>query len=289
MSRVFDALQQTANRGKNTTATLPWELLLAPPSIANDPSLDPAVQSSDGIQDTTAQAPSLALEPRSEDRLVALQDTHSVAAENIGILAGRLTDLQHGMRFKTLLISSSTTGEGKTVISANLGITLASRDGKRVLLIDGDLRQRTLSRMFRADSGPGLTDCLAKGTPVNDCLRKEATMPLWLLPVGGSAETPLRAEELSRFLASLDDRFDWIMIDSAPMTLLADAAAWSIAAEKFLLIVRRGKTPKELLSKALAAMDREKLLGTVMNDFADRSHAHYAHYYQRAAMVNRNP
>jgi capsular exopolysaccharide synthesis family protein len=231
----------------------------------------------------TTEGPALVFEPHSKDRIFALDMDHNLAVENIRILAGRLNYLQRQLLFKTLLISGTTRGEGKTLIAANLAITLASRDNKRVLLIDGDTRQASVSRLFNAESSPGLIDCVSSGTPPFQFLRRMPRMSLWLLPVGRSAETPLRAGELGQLLARLSAEFEWIIIDSAPITLLADAAAWSVAAERYLLVVRRGVTPKRMFSKALEFIDQNKLLGAVMNECIDQSHMHYTRYYQQIA------
>jgi capsular exopolysaccharide synthesis family protein len=213
--------------------------------------------------------------------MVALHKDNSATAENIRILAGRLNYLQQRHLFKTLLITSSTKNEGKTVIAGNLGITLASRDSKRVLLIDGDTRQATLSRIFDLESRPGLTDCMEAGRKPTQFLQRIAEMPLWILPIGGHIDAPLRTEDLARLLSGLSEGFDWIIIDSAPVTLLANAAAWSVAAERCLLVVRRAITPRSLFATALESINQQKLLGVVLNDCSAQTHAHYTRYYQR--------
>ncbi|MCU1311015.1 MAG: ywqD 1 [Candidatus Angelobacter sp.] len=284
MSRFFELLNKTAGQTKQRGS--PWDLLLAPQVPNGDAQQMPSevpIATTVPTAPTINEAPALAFEPHSKDRIFALHNDRNLAAENIRILAGRLNYLQRQLLFKTLLISGTTKGEGKTVIAANLAITLASRDNKRVLLIDGDTRQASVSRLFNAESSPGLNDCLSSGTPPFQFLRRMPTMSLWLLPVGHGAETPLRAGQLGQLLARLSVEFEWIIIDSAPITLLANAAAWAVAAERYLLVVRRGVTPKKMFSKALESIDQNKLLGAVMNDCIDQSQTHYTRYYQQIA------
>jgi capsular exopolysaccharide synthesis family protein len=272
MSRVFDALNTNTGQIKDLSSGL-WNLPAPPaPKVVERPSI------------AIAPSPALDFQPRAEDRLVALESDNNVAAENIRILATRLKYLKQQRSFNQLLITSSVTGEGKSMLSANLAITLASREGARTLLIDGDIPSNKLTRTFQATDHPGLIDWLSQGGPVSDFSRQLPDMPLWFVPVGQqSEEFSLRTEQITESLAAIKEAFDWIIVDAPPLTFLADTSAWALALEKCLVVVRVGVTPKKLLAKGISSLPAGKMLGLVMNDCSDASHSYYARYYRKKA------
>jgi Mrp family chromosome partitioning ATPase len=165
------------------------------------------------------------------------------------------------------------------MVAANLAITLAAREGERILLIDGDIFQMALTRMFNATEIPGLTEWVNTDKPVWGFVRRLADLPLFFLPVGQpNEEFALRAEAISEKIEALKDSFDWIIVDSPPLTFLADASAWALAVEKCLVVVRSGVTPKRLLQKGLSSLPPGKLIGMVLNECSDVGHSYYARY-----------
>lgn len=216
-----------------------------------------------------------------EYRLVALNGERSPGAEKIRILAARLRSLQEQRKIRKLLISSAVKNEGKTVLCANISVSFA-RSTQRVLMVDGDCHQASLGRLFGAKGLEGLTGWWRSGQTVHDYLRRISGLPLWLLPAGSPVDNVveiLQSERLADVVSEMSNWFDWVIIDSPPSALLADASVWAKMADGVLLVAREGTTPKRLLRKALDSLDSTKVLGAVLNDCSDPDQKYYNHYY----------
>lgn len=212
--------------------------------------------------------------------LVALTDQTSVGAEKFRTLGARLRYFQNKQDLKRLVITSAIQGEGKSLISANLAITLARR--QRTLLIDGDLRRSGLKDLFGTQNMRGLTDWWQRTVGIANFLTRVEGLSLWHLPAGQTQGQPLeilQSQRMSDMLAQLAESFDWVIIDSPPLAPVADGHVWATHADGTLLVVRQGKTPKQLLQKTLESVENLKLVGVVMNTSEDAQRHHYSQYY----------
>jgi capsular exopolysaccharide synthesis family protein len=269
MGRLFEALQRSSAQIENRG------------SVGSEPGIGPEILETvdSEVIDLDRVSP-LTVSPTPERRLVVLSG-RSVGAEKIRILAARLRQLQDQRPVKKLLITSTVKDEGKTVLSANLAMSLA-KTKQRVLLIDGDCHQANAGRLLGANGSPGLTDWWRAERAIQGYLMRVNRLPLWFLPAGEPVEQPLemlQSGRLSDLVNTMSGWFDWVIIDSPPSAPLADAAVWGDMADAILLIARKGRTPKRLLRKVLEAVDDKKLLGVVLNDCSDPDQRHYLHYY----------
>lgn len=215
------------------------------------------------------------------DRLVASNEPESLGAELLRTLASRLIQAQARHPFKKLLVTSAVQGEGKTLISANLSITLALCD-KKVLLVDGDLRSSGMSRWFDVVDDSSMQAWLDQGIYRAPLLRKAEGLPLWIFPAGTPVEVPgnlLQSTDFADELDELENSFDWIVIDSPPLVPFADAGTLAVLAEAVLLVTRRGVTPKPMLEDALGALDRQKIIATILNGAHIEGRKYYDSYY----------
>ena len=211
----------------------------------------------------------------------------------------------------TVVITSAVPQEGKTLIAANLGLTLA-RGGSRVLLVDSDLHRPRLHRMFRVDRSPGLTEWLSTedaglvpaysflggATRAREAghgpapIRKSGIDRLSLLTAGRSVPNGSELLEPSRLRArlyELQEHFDVIILDSPPVLVSADAATLAASANGVIVVVRAGNTDRgaaELAFQRLAAAGA-RVFGAVLNDpdeivarFAGKQY--YAYHYQHS-------
>ena len=262
MSQVFDALQRSG-------------VLLSGLEATSEPAGDLDANSLDRL-------PAFRVEILPERRLVTLAEEHSVAAERIRMLGVRLRRLQQQHPVKTVLITSCIKEEGKSVLSANLAISLAKAK-QRVLLVDGDCHQGGLARLLGTSRSPGLTGWWHSADSVFNCIRRVSGLPLWFLAAGEpstqSAEM-LQSERMSDMLIQAASCFDWVIVDSPPFAPLADSTVWAGLTDATLLLVRLGKTPKKLLERVLDSIDHRKLLGVVLNECKDRHLSYYAQYYK---------
>lgn len=211
-------------------------------------------------------------------RLVAIMDGKCLGAEQFRVLSIRLIDLQNQSAVKKILVTSSTSGEGKSVIAANLAASLARNAQQKVLLLGGDLRCLALNRLLGCNGLPGLSDYLLGDGPLTNYLYRVDPLPLWFMPGGSSSIQALQLLESARLKELLDvlaSAFDWVIVDSSPLLPLADSIVWARMVDGTLIVVREGKTPKKLLQKAVESLGRASLLGIVVNECRAKEDSEY--------------
>jgi len=249
----------------------------ADPSIAGSLLTSVLSAESEQLQD----APKFSLPATAGSRLVAVNEPQELAAEKFRVLSAKLKLAQKSRGLKSVLISSAASGDGKTMVSANLAITLASQ-GERTLLIDGDLHRGSLSGMLSAKNQIGIAGWYSEKGSITNSLLQASGLPLWFLPAGYSSEQPLsiiQSEEMTAMIKQVSAWFSWIIVDSPPLLPLGDAAVWSTIMDGTLLVVRHALTPKRLFQKAIEQFDRSKLLGIALNDAASNEQKYYEKYY----------
>jgi capsular exopolysaccharide synthesis family protein len=216
---------------------------------------------------------------------VAATDPTSPAAEQYRLLRTRLAHRPMGARTQLLLITSPRPGEGKTTTCANLALTMAQEFQSRVVLVEADLRRPTLAGLFGVPSGPGVVDVLLGAASLDDALVAVPGQHLYLLPAGVPAvrSSELLASAQMHALAEvLRGRFDRIVVDTPPVTQ-ADTHVLASLADGVLMVVRAGVTPRPAVEQALSGVDRERLVGVVLNEVADAPDAGYAGMQPRAS------
>jgi capsular exopolysaccharide synthesis family protein len=223
---------------------------------------------SDNRLDPFALFQSLRVSIPSQSRLVCLKDQESLAAEKFRFLGVRLRQLQQNRLLKKVLITSAMPQEGKSTVTANLACTLARRTQQRTLLLEGNLRQPSLSQMFGLSRNPGLCEWLqGERGPLTSIYYLQGP-GFWILPAGDSSRNPLEILQSARLPALMDQLtawFDWIVIDSPPVLPLADATIWMRLVDGILLVTRQGKTEKQKLRRGLEVLEPAKLIGTLLN------------------------
>lgn len=193
---------------------------------------------------------------------------HHVGAEKFRTLRSRLYQVASAQPLKKLLITSSTPAEGKTFVASNLAQSFIRQSGRRVLLIDSDLRASRLHLHFGAPEKPGLSEYLR-----GDCDEFQVTQVgmdgnLCLIPGGGEVSNPselLHSERMKHLLDRMSTVFDWIILDSPPALAVHDASILADMCDGVLFVVRAGATDFELAQKASAEFHEKNLLGVVLN------------------------
>jgi succinoglycan biosynthesis transport protein ExoP len=205
-------------------------------------------------------------------------------AEAIRGLRIRLTRTREGRRdINVLGCVSAVPGEGKSTVSANFAFFLA-KAGFRTLLIDGDLRKRTLSRTLAPGCRAGLADLLADVLPLEDVLWHDASSNLAFLPASAdraSNHLPSLADSHAQaLLGRLRAAFDFIIIDLPAILPVADAAAVSHLVDGAVMVVEWGRTPEDVVRECVehTAIDPSRLLGVVLNKVDLKSMRHYHAY-----------
>lgn len=219
--------------------------------------------------------------PTPEQRLVCYTKPDSPGAEMFRVLATRLAHMTSKRRVQKLLITSSVGDEGKSVVSVNLALSLARRPNERTLLIEADLRRPSATALLTSQTLPGISEWSEGKLALQDAFYQVKDLPLWFLPAGHSIEEPLPLLESERFAKMLDEiasSFDWVLLDATPMLPMADSTSLSRLCDGVLVVVRENHTRRKILTKALESIEKNKLLGMVLNE-ASMEDLNYDRYY----------
>lgn len=278
MSRIFEALRRTETERRSGE------------EVSHEPSRPIDVFSETlGEGANSEGSPFATMEISPTPRLVALNDRQSLGAEKFRALATRLQNLRRQREMKSVQVTSSSVGEGKSVVAANLSITLAIQSSSRVLLVEGDLYRPALCPLFGLSAVTGIRHWWSgQDQRLDGYVHQLGDASLWLVSGGGACDEPSQILQSARFLsavARLADRFDWIIVDSAPMLPTPTANLWSRLVDGTLLVVRESVAQVRELKKGLESLDNPRLLGIVLNDASEVGRTNYRYYADTSAKV----
>jgi capsular exopolysaccharide synthesis family protein len=169
-------------------------------------------------------------------------------------------------------------------VAANLAWTFADSYKRRVLLIDADMRRPTLHHVFRVSNARGLSDAL-DGQSAERVTAWRISETLSLMPAGRGQANPLGAlssDRMRQLVADAASRFDWVLVDSPPVGVLADAHLVSETVDAAILVVRAGVTHLPELQAAAERLGHDRILGLVLNAAEPaeiRGKGYYSYYY----------
>ncbi len=213
-------------------------------------------------------------------------EANSSIAESYRQLRTALMLSSAGHAPRTLLITSSQPAEGKTTTSVNTAISLA-QTGAAVLLVDADLRRPRVHRVFNLKNNAGLSNYLA-GEGELSTLIQIAAPNLYVLPVGPLPPNPaelLGSAKMKQVVETLSANFDYVVIDSPPVSSFADSLILSALVEGVIIVVKAGTTPREMAQRTKAHLQSvgAKILGVVVNQIKLQPHDYYYYstYYSR--------
>lgn len=186
---------------------------------------------------------------------------------------------------RRIAFTSSSVSEGKSTVTANMAITWA-QDGKKVLLIDADLRRSTLHRTFELPNNWGLTTILTSGLSkidLNEVIPNSGIKNLDVLTAGPIPPNPselLNSKRMLNFLKAVEPMYDLVVIDVPPLLEVTDTQVLSDKLDGIVLVVRAGVTQKAGVARAVEMLkiSKARLLGYVLND-ADSEDAAYGYGY----------
>jgi capsular exopolysaccharide synthesis family protein len=197
-------------------------------------------------------------------------------------LASVLHHAQAAHGLKVLMVTSAAAGEGKTLTSVNLALTLSRSFHRRVLLIDCDLRKPTVHTMFGLENTAGVIDALRSNDDPKVHL-VQVLPRLTLMLSGGLAADPitlLSSAVVPNLFRDVSEMFDWVIVDTPPAGVLPDCSLLAPAVDAAVVVVGAFETPYPLVQRAIEAIGRDKVIGAVMNR-AERpvSPKYYYGYY----------
>ena len=188
---------------------------------------------------------------------------------------------------RTLVVTSTGPGEGKTLVSSNLAVACALA-GQRVLLIDADMRRSQIHDLFDVDLAPGLSNVIVGDGKASAALHKTAVSGLWVMPSGRTPPNPVELLASTRFkdvLASLNQHFDTIVIDTPPAMVVADPLVVATIASGVVFVVGAEMTSRHTARAVIDQLERghARILGAVLNrvEFG-KNRYYYARYYGSA-------
>lgn len=188
----------------------------------------------------------------------------------------------------TMIVTSPNPSEGKTVTTANLGIAYALL-GKKVLVVDADLRKPRQHKVFQMKKSPGVTDCLVGDLPLEEVIRQTTVSNLSLFTAGKSAPNPaeiLSSEKMTRLMQQLVDQYDLVIYDTPPLIAVTDPMILASKVNGVIIVTKHGSTNKIVLENVVSQLRKVKthIIGVIMNGARrSRGYGYYYYYYNRYA------
>lgn len=256
---------------------------------ATKPQSEPAAQVSPELGETPL--------PRWDDavidrNLVALHDPQSFEAEQFKILRTNILFPLAGNTPRSILLTSTAPGEGKTFSAANLAISIALNINRYVLLIDADLRRPQMHTRFGFPAVPGLSNYLAEGRPLSTLLLHTKVEKLTLLPAGPPPNNPselISSERMANLLTEVTARYPdrLIVIDAPPPAMAAETGVLARQVDGILVVVRYGGTRREALADLVNRLGEKKILGSIVNRVETTDSRYYGYKYAGYGKSNR--
>lgn len=217
----------------------------------------------------------------SRPELICIEQPDSIAAEAYRALRTSVQFASIDKDIKTLVITSTHAEEGKSSVVMNLGITI-SQTGKRVLLVDADLRNPSLYTILNVDNKEGLSTMFLKNEDMEKFIKATPINNLFILCSGLPPPNPseiLASERMKHFIATAREKYDFIIFDSPPLLPVTDAAVLSKACDGTILVIRSNKTVIEAAHRVKTILQNLKInvLGVVLVD-VDQKREHYYYY-----------
>lgn len=235
--------------------------------------------------------------------IVAFHDPASPVGEQYKIIRANIQSFKSRGDYKTFLITSCVNGEGKTVTSVNLAMTMAhDLNGKNILLIDADMRKGKVARYLGLNNSPGLSEILKGEIEPDSAFVSPNIKNFTIIPSGNVPKNPaelLSSKKMTNILSALNARFDYIFIDSPPVMPLADPCLLSSVADGTILVIQAGRTQREMIKNVEHRLQQAhaKLLGYIMTGMESHlptylyryvhEYSGYSAYYEKENIENK--
>jgi capsular exopolysaccharide synthesis family protein len=300
MSRIHEALKK-AEQERAGLQGVPAQPNFMPPLVAGEgPALAeesplasvpaagvpvnaavPSFASPFSFEALSARSVRLPWKPDAKTMLFFNGDDMARGAEQFRTLRSRLYHTREKMTLKKILVTSALPKEGKSFTAANLAQVMVRQHGRRVLLIDGDLRAPQLHTMMGTTCTPGLADYLRGENDEFSIMQRGPVENLFFIPSGPQISNPAELVangRLKLLLQRVEPLFDWIVLDSPPAIPVSDASLLAKACDGVLMVVRCNATPFDMARRARQEFHDQVLVGVVLNG-ADGEVSDYARYY----------
>jgi capsular exopolysaccharide synthesis family protein len=217
---------------------------------------------------------------------ICLDDPQGHSAQQYRRLAIRLRNLATSQHARSIVITSSQAGEGKTTTACNLAISLAMTDhNSRVVLVDLDIHRVSIASAIDIQIDVSVDAVLRGESTLEQAIMETDVDGLFIVAGSSPAKKPdqlLASPTLAAMIAKLESRFDWVIIDTPPILATSDAQVILQHAATSLLVVRAGVTTVRALRKAFGHLPKNKVLASFLNSSRTKTqqHGYYDDYYQ---------
>ena len=217
-----------------------------------------------------------------DNNLVTLLEPRSIGSEMFKILRGNILFPASGKPPRSILVTSTVPGEGKSFVSTNLAVSIAQNINEHVFLMDCDIRKPSVHRTLGLGDVPGLTEYLIDDIPLESLLVRTQVKKLTLLPGGKPPHNPaelLSSQKMSALFKEVRERYRdrYIIIDSPPPQLTAETSAIARQVDGIIIVLKYGSTPRKMVGELVETLGKEKIIGCVMNWFDLSSSAYYGY------------
>ena len=201
--------------------------------------------------------------------IITVKNPDSLAAEQYRVLYTRLEQISQRKSYKTFAITSALKGEGKTITTLNLAYIMALEFRKKVILVECDFKNPYITSHFM-DTMPehGLIDVIEGKADLSTAIVRYKHSEFHILPAGRIARNSLEllgSNRINFIINMLKSQYDYVIVDSPPISPIADMNVISKAVDGLVLVVEAGKTPKDIVLRAVNSLDNVDIAGIVLN------------------------
>jgi len=258
MSKIYKALEKAERERKAVVEIIEAE---KPPTVPKEP---------------------IDEKPRAHSML--LTATNTTAAEEFRKLRTLIFRTSMSKPMQSILVTSAVPREGKSTVAINLALAISQGIKKHALMIDCDLRNPHKNPFLKGNTPLGLSDYLMDKLEPKDLIVRTETPKLSVLPSGSMTLNPAElvgSEKMRNLVNTLKSQYAnrYIIIDSPPIMLTMEPIVLSEMVDGVIIVVLAGKTSRELIQRAVKGINKEKILGIVLNQIEAKPSSHYSKYY----------
>ena len=217
------------------------------------------------------------------NRIISIKNPKSPIAEAYRGIRTSIEFSNLDKNLQVITVTSSMQNEGKSTVLANLAVSFANLD-KKVLIMEGDLRNPSVHRMFNISNIKGLTDILLQNKVFADCVHCTDVKNLHVLTCGAIPPNPsemLSSKKIRDFIKSLREYYDYVFIDAPPIGIVTDAGIISTYTDGCIFVVGAGDADIEMAKVSKERLEKvgANILGVVLNKFESSGASGYYNYY----------